>query len=61
MKKTIVVMATITIEGDNLNHSFIKKILRKISKYFLFNFKYEDDNSVIVSYQISDNFVEINK
>ena len=61
MKKTIVVMATITIEGDNLNHSFIQKILRKISKYFLFKFKYEDDNSVIVSYQISDNFVEINK
>lgn len=61
MKKTIVVMATITIEGDNLDHSFIQKILRKISKYFLFKFKYEDDNSVIVSYQISDNFVEINK
>ena len=54
-------METITIEGDNLNHSFIQKIIRKINKYFFFTFKYEDDNSVIVSYQISDNFVEINK
>lgn len=61
MKKTIVVMATIKIEGENLNDSCIKKILKRIQKYFLYKFKYEDDNSVIVGYQISDNFVEINK
>ena len=61
MKKTIVVMATIKIEGENLDDSHIKKILKKIQKYFLYKFNYEDDNSVIVGYQISDNFVEINK
>ena len=54
-------MATIKIEGENLDDNHIKKVLKKIQKYFLYKFKYEDDNSVIVGYQISDNFVEINK
>jgi hypothetical protein len=61
MKKQILVMATITIEGENLNHTFISSILSRIKKYFLYKFNYEKKDFTIIKVEISDNFVELNK
>ena len=54
-------MATITIEGENLNHTFISSILSRIKKYFLYKFNYEKKDFTIIKVEISDNFVELNK
>jgi len=59
MKKKIIVMATITIEGDNLTKNFISIILTKIKKYFLYKFRFQESSSEIVRFELSDNFVEI--
>lgn len=57
MKKTIIVMATIKIEGDNLSNSFIKSILYKIKKWFRYNHKQESQQHIVVSVELSDNFI----
>ena len=59
MKKKIIVIATITIEGDNLTKNFISIILTKIQKYFLYKFRFQESSSEIVRFELSDNFVEI--
>lgn len=59
MKKKIMVMATITIEGDNLNKSIISMILSKIKKYFTYKFKFKNSNAEIVYFELTDNFIEI--
>lgn len=52
-------MATITIEGDNLNKSIISMILSKIKKYFTYKFKFKNSNAEIVYFELTDNFIEI--
>ena len=59
MKKKIIVIATITIEGDNLTKNFISIILTKIQIYFLYKFRFQESSSEIVRFELSDNFVEI--
>ena len=59
MKKRILAMTTITIEGDDLNNNFIKTILRKIKTYFLYKYRFSDSTVEIVSIELSDNFVEL--
>ncbi len=59
MKKKIVVMATITIEGENLTKNFISIILTKIRKYFTYKFRFKESEAEIVVFELSDNFIEI--
>ena len=59
MKKKIVVMATITIEGENLTKNFISIILTKIRKYFTYRFRLKESEAKIVVFELSDNFIEI--
>jgi len=59
MKKKILVMATITIEGENLTKNFISIILAKIKKFFSYKYRYEKSSVQIVKFELSDNFVEI--
>ena len=59
MRKKIVVMATITIEGDNLTKNFISIILTKIRKYFVYKFRLKDSEAELVTFELSDNYVEI--
>ena len=59
MKKTIIVMATIEIEGDHLNEGFIQKILNRINRWFRWSHRLEADNYIVAKVDFSDNFVEI--
>ena len=59
MKKTIVLIATIKIEGDNLSDSFVKAILYKIRKWFKYKHKQESDNYIVVSVELSDDYITI--
>ena len=59
MKKKILVMATITIEGESLSKNFILVILSKIQKYFLYKFKFSNSKAEIVKFEVSDNYVEL--
>lgn len=59
MKKKIMVMATITIEGENLTKGFISMILSKIKKYFIYKFKFKSSSAEIVYFELTDNFIEI--
>jgi len=59
MKKTIVVMATIKVEGDNLSTNFIKAILYKIKKWFKYRYKQESDSHIVVSVELSDDYITI--
>lgn len=59
MRKKIVVMATITIEGENLTKNFISIILTKIRKYFTYRFRLKESEAKIVVFELSDNFIEI--
>lgn len=59
MKKKILVMATITVEGENLTRNFITIILTKIQKYFTYRYKYKDSQIEFVKFELSDNYVEI--
>ena len=59
MKKKILVMATITIEGENINKSIIGMILSKIKKYFMYKFRFKNSEAEIVYFELSDNFIEL--
>jgi len=59
MRKKILVMATITIDGDHLTKNFISMILVKIHKYFAYKFRLKDSKAEIIKFELSDNFVEI--
>ena len=59
MKKTVMVMATIKIEGDDLSSSFIKAILYKIKKWFRYSHKQESDKHIVVSVELSDDFITL--
>lgn len=59
MKKTIMVMATITIEGDHLNSGFIKRILQRISRWFRYKYNLQGDNFIVANVELSTNYVEI--
>lgn len=59
MKKKILVMATISIEGENLTNNLIKILLNKIRKFFSYKYRYKDSNVEIVYFELSDNFVEL--
>lgn len=61
MRKRLMVIATIDIEGDNLTDSFIKGLLSKIKKYFKYKHKLSIDEADIISFQLSDNYVEIQR
>jgi hypothetical protein len=53
------VIATIDIEGDNLTDSFIKILLSKVKKHFKYKHKLSTDEAYIISFELSDNYVEI--
>lgn len=59
MKKKILVMATITIEGDNLTKNLIKILLNKIKQFFSYKYRYKDSSVEVVYFELSDNFVEL--
>ncbi len=59
MKKRILVMATITIEGDNLTKNLITIILTKIKQYFAYKYRSKDSTVEIVHFELSDNYVEL--
>lgn len=59
MKKKILVMATITIEGENITKGIIQIILSKIKKYFTYKFRLKNSKAEIVYFELSDNFVEL--
>ena len=59
MKKKIMVMATITIDGENVSLSVVKTLLSKIKKYFRYKYKLSNDDAEIVSIELSDNFIEL--
>lgn len=59
MKKRILVMATITIEGDNLTKNLITIILTKIKQYFAYKYRSKDSAVEIVHFELSDNYVEL--
>ena len=59
MKKRILVMATITIEGDNLTKNLISIILTKIKQYFAYKYRSKDSTVEIVHFELSDNYVEL--
>lgn len=59
MKKRILVMATITIEGDNLTKNLITIILTKIKQYFTYKYRSKDSAVEIVHFELSDNYVEL--
>lgn len=59
MKKKIMVMATITIDGENLTKNFIEILLIKIRKYFTYQFRFSESKAEIIKFELSDNFVEI--
>ena len=59
MKKKILVMATITIEGENLNKNFISIILAKITKYFAYRYRTRESTIDLIKFELSDNYVEI--
>lgn len=61
MKKTILVTATLTVEGDNLDSNFFKKLLKRLNRHFMYKFKYETRDSVLVRYEISENYIEIER
>lgn len=52
-------MATITIEGENINKSIIGMILSKIKKYFMYKFRFKNSEAEIVYFELSDNFIEL--
>lgn len=59
MRKKLIVIATIDIEGDNLTDSFIKILLSKIKKYFKYKHQLSIDEAEIISFELSDNYMEI--
>ena len=59
MKKTIMVMATIKVEGDDLPNNLIKAILYKIKKWFKYRYKQESDNYIVVNVELSDDYITI--
>ncbi len=59
MKKRILVIATITIEGDNLTKNLITIILTKIKQYFAYKYRSKDSTVEIVHFELSDNYVEL--
>ena len=59
MKKKILEMATITIEGEELTKNFIAIILSKIQKYLAYKFRFSNSKAEIIKFELSDNFVEI--
>jgi hypothetical protein len=61
MKKTIMVMATITIEGDDLNTGFLKRIVQKIGKWFRYKHRLESDNYIVAKVEFSDSYIEIDR
>jgi len=61
MKKTIMVMATITIEGDDLNAGFLKRILQKIRKWFKYQHRLESDTYIVANVEFSDSYIEIER
>jgi hypothetical protein len=59
MKKKIIVMATITVEGDNITHNLLRIILAKIKKYFAYQYRIKDSSVELVKFELSDNYVEL--
>jgi hypothetical protein len=59
MKKKIIVMATITVEGHNITHNLLRIILAKIKKYFTYQYRTKESNVELVKFELSDNYVEI--
>jgi len=57
MRKKILITAIIDMEADNLDRSFISIILKRIAKYFLFKFKYDEKDCVVVKYEVLDSFI----
>tara|TARA_R100000278_G_scaffold99627_1_gene76395 strand:+ start:3133 stop:3318 length:186 start_codon:yes stop_codon:yes gene_type:complete len=57
MRKKVLVTAIIDMEADNLDTSFVSKVLKRIAKYFLFRFKYDEKDCVVVKYEMLDSFI----
>ena len=57
MRKKVLITAIVDIEADNLDRSFISRILKRIAKYFLFRFKYDEKDCVVVKYEVLDSFI----
>jgi hypothetical protein len=57
MRKKVLITAIIDMEADNLDRSFISIILKRIAKYFLFKFKYDEKDCVVVKYEVLDSFI----
>lgn len=55
------VMATITIEGDDLNTGFLKRIVQKIGKWFRYKHRLESDNYIVAKVEFSDSYIEIDR
>ncbi len=60
MKKKVMVMVEIEIEGDCLDRKLMSRIIKRIGKWFRWKYRCEEGDSYIVSrVQFSDNFFEI--
>lgn len=60
MKKKVVVMVEIEMEGDSLDRKLMSRIIKRISKWFRWRYRGENTDTYIVSrVSFSDNFFEI--
>lgn len=57
MRKKVLITAIVDMEADNLDRSFISRVLKRIAKYFLFRFKYDEKDCVVVKYEVLDSFI----
>jgi len=60
MKKKVMVMVEIEMEGDSLDRRLMSRIIKRISKWFRWKYRGENNDTYIVSRgSFSDNFFEI--
>lgn len=60
MKKKVMVMVEIEMEGESLNRKLMTLIIKKIGKWFRWKYRGESTDTYIVSrVSFSDNFFEI--
>lgn len=59
MKKTIIVMATVVIEGDDVDRGLIGNVLDKLRHWYRWKHKMEGDDYAVVRVELSQDYAEL--
>lgn len=57
MRRKVLITAIVDIEAESVDRSFVSKVMKKIAKYFLFKFKFDENDCTLVKYEVLDSFI----